>query len=88
MVRIFEAYIFGSVSVKALELTNTSSLAIKVSTEEVLVVLFACEICHRSICSKFVSFACESHGTIIDTLYINKLFEQFCLILTCHWFVK
>ena len=66
---------------------NTSALPIKVSTEEALVVLFACEICHRSICSKFDSFPCGSHGTIFD-IRINKHFEQFHSILTCRLFVK
>ena len=41
-------------------------MAIEVSTQEVLAVLFACEIRHRSIFSKFDSFACESRGTIFD----------------------
>ena len=52
---------------QSLRITNRSSLAIEVSTEEVLVVLFACEIRNRLMFSKFHSLACESHGT---TFYI------------------
>ena len=67
MARSFEAYIFGCVSVRELELlTQVLWLLSEVSTEEVLVVLFASEICHRSIFSKFDSFACKSHRTIFD----------------------
>ena len=65
MAKIFKAYIFGYVSV-SLRITNAGSLAIEVSTKKVLVVLFACEICHRSIFSMFDSITCESHGTIFD----------------------
>ena len=43
-----------AVSVRAVE----SSLAIEVSAEEILVLLFACEIHYRSIFSTFDSFAC------------------------------
>ena len=61
MARIFKAYMFGCVSVRFLELLyNASSLATKVSTEEILVFPFACEICHRSIFLKFDLFACAS----------------------------
>ena len=47
-------------------ITSTSSLATKGSAEEILVVPFASEICHRSMLSKFDSFACGFHGTIFE----------------------
>ena len=52
------------------------SLATELSTEEILVFPFACDIHHRSIFSKFDSFACGSCGTIFDT-YINKHLKSF-----------
>ena len=63
MARIFEAYTFVCVNVRTLELLTGST---KVSTEEILVFPFACEICQRSIFSKFDAFACEFYGTICD----------------------
>ena len=63
------------------------SLATKVSTEEILVFPFACEICHRSIFSKFDLFACEFYGIIYD-MYVDKNFKQFRTILTCRLLVK
>ena len=47
-------------------ITNASYLATEVSSQEILVVLFACEIYHSLIFSKFDSIASESHGTIFD----------------------
>ena len=65
--KIFEAYMYlWLCQCHNLRITNASSLAIEVSTEEVLVVLFACEIHHRLIFPKFDSFTSESHGTIFD----------------------
>ena len=75
----FKAYIFGWVSVRALELlTQVLWLLI----EEILAFLFACEIHHRLVLSEFESSACACHTTIFGC--INKHFKKFCSILICR----
>ena len=67
MVIIFKAYIFGSVSVRVLEILNISSLATEVSSKEILLFLFACDIHHILISQNLIHLlVATSHGTIFD----------------------
>ena len=82
--RIFKAQLYLWLCYyQSCRITDTSSLATEVSTEEILVFQFAHEIRHRPIFSMFDSIPCGLHGTIL-----NKHCEKFCSILTCHLFRK
>ena len=59
-------------------ITKASALVTEVSTDEMLVFLFACEIRYRS---KFELFACAFHGTIFATYNQNVLLDSDLLLV-------
>ena len=59
---ILKAYISGCVSIRVVNITNASSFVKKVSTEEILVILFACEICHRLISQNLIQLLVHHMG--------------------------
>ena len=81
----FEAYIFGCVSIRAVELLTQVLWLLKFLQKNlgVLVCMWDPSYVCRLIFSKFDSFACASHGTIFDIVYkTNSYFEKFSSILT------
>ena len=85
MARNFEAYIFGCVSVRALELLTQVLWLLKFLQKESW---WSC-LHVRSDIYRFTQSLIHLLVNLMgQSLYIKKHFEQFCLILTCRLFVK
>ena len=80
MARIFEGYIEGCVSARVLELLMQVLLLLKF--ESWLSCLHV-----RSAIDRFSQSLIHLLVNLVGQ-YINKNFEQFCSILTCHFSVK